>query len=273
MAQIPRGPYRIVTQISGLQKKECEGEISIVPKVRVSLPSDVVEPMKVTLNIGSLPNREKTIRWNIKRSKIVKDKILLLTENKQEIVAKQINDSVYRFSLPIDLKSSKCDVFEAVVLTPAELDAYNAEISAYNIGRKNDIWAQFGFSRNQKENPQIRPNDFKITMCCPDTIGSDDQILVSYKLEGGVRDFQVRSIDSITVAGVDSIRGPFKEISTSHGHAKGVYYNSKSITYSYIMQCDDRHNEVFVGPMTYEILIGDSIITQLSAPQKTIRKL
>lgn len=112
--------------------------------------------------------------------------------------------------------------------------------------------------------------EFKLKMDCPVTAEAGQSIKIVYKIEAPVRDFKAESKTAFSIKGADVQGGPYTSTSSTTSVTNGKTSHSKTISYTYVVCCNIRMEEVVVEPMKYDVLMGDSVVAHLDTPAKVI---
>lgn len=112
--------------------------------------------------------------------------------------------------------------------------------------------------------------EFQLTLECPETVGMDQKITVSYMIKAPVRDFTAEIKTEFSAQGADVQSGPHTSTSTSASFVNGKRSCSKSICYSYVVRSNNSQRVIRIEPMTFEVQMEDKVVAQLSTPEKVI---
>lgn len=120
-------------------------------------------------------------------------------------------------------------------------------------------------------NIKVSAQEFELTMSCPDTIGTDQQLKVSFKVFTNEKEFELKSKTSFVVKGGEVMSGPNQSISTSYQVLNGKVVESRSISYNYVVLSNYTPNDIIIDPMEFDVMRNNDVVTHLKTDQKIVK--
>lgn len=120
-------------------------------------------------------------------------------------------------------------------------------------------------------NVKANAQEYEITLNCPDTVGANQQLKVSFKIFAKIKEFNVIPKSSFVISGGDVFSGPNQSISASAQVLNGKVVEYKSITYNYVLLSNYSQQDIIIEPMKFDVLQGNDVVAQLSTNKKIVK--
>lgn len=120
---------------------------------------------------------------------------------------------------------------------------------------------------NNKANAQ----EYEIVLTCPDTVGTEQQFKISYKISANVEKFETKTKTPFSIKGADVLYGPSQNNSSSAKFINGNITKSYSVEQTYIISSAYSPQDITVEPMRFDVLQENDVAVHLSTDRKVIK--
>ena len=120
-------------------------------------------------------------------------------------------------------------------------------------------------------NIKVSAQEFELTMSCPETIDTNQQFRVSFKVSANVKEFEIKPKTPLSIKGGEVLYGPSQDISTNTQVLNGKVVESRIITQKYVVLSNDSSQDIIIDPMEFDVMQGDDVMAHLSTDTKAIK--